>query len=153
MNSLAERRYHFGGVGGSGMAPLAQLVSLFGARVTGSDRNLDRGLRLPIFDALEEARVTLVPQDGSGVVPGLDALVHSTAVEPTNPDYMRAQGLGIPRIRRGSFLAELAAERRAIAIAGTGGNSTVTAVVAHVLLYTRDNTSFYGCRPSHTHDV
>ena len=74
------------------MAPLAQLVSLFGARVTGSDRNLDRGLRLPIFDALEEARVTLVPQDGSGVVPGLDALVHSTAVEPTNPDYMRARG-------------------------------------------------------------
>ncbi|TMQ51009.1 MAG: UDP-N-acetylmuramate--alanine ligase, partial [Candidatus Eisenbacteria bacterium] len=119
MNSLSDRRYHFSGVGGSGMAPLAQLVSLFGARVTGSDRNLDRGLRLPIFDALEEARVTLVPQDGSGVVPGLDALVHSTAVEPTNPDYMRAQELGIPRIRRGSFLAELAAERRALAIAGT----------------------------------
>ena len=144
MNSLSERRYHFSGVGGSGMAPLAQLVSLFGARVTGSDRNLDRGLRLPIFDALEEARVTLVPQDGSGVVPGLDALVHSTAVEPTNPDYMRAQELGIPRIRRGSFLAELAAERRALAIAGTSGKSTVTAMVAHILLDNGFDPSFYG---------
>jgi len=144
MNSLSERRYHFSGVGGSGMAPLAQLVSLFGARVTGSDRNLDRGLRLPIFDALEEARVTLVPQDGSGVVKGLDALVHSTAVEPTNPDYVRAQELGIPRIRRGSFLAELAASRRTIAIAGTSGKSTVTAMVAHILLDNGFDPSFYG---------
>ena len=144
MNSLSNRRYHFSGVGGSGMAPLAQLVALFGAHVTGSDRNLDRGLKLPIFDALEEAKVILVPQDGSGIVAGLDALVHSTAVEPNNPDFLRAQELGIPRIRRGSFLAELAAERRAIAIAGTSGKTTVTAMVAHILLESGFDPSFLG---------
>jgi UDP-N-acetylmuramate--alanine ligase len=144
MNSLAARRYHFSGVGGSGMAPMAQLVSLLGARVTGSDRNVDRGLRLPVFETLEKAGVTLVPQDGSGVIPGLDALVHSTAVEPTNPDFLRAQELGIARIRRGSFLASLAAERRAIAIAGTSGKSTVTAMVAHILLEAGFDPSFLG---------
>ncbi|HYQ88620.1 MAG TPA: Mur ligase domain-containing protein, partial [Candidatus Binatia bacterium] len=42
MNSLSDKRYHFSGVGGSGMAPLAQFVSLLGATVSGSDRNLDR---------------------------------------------------------------------------------------------------------------
>src|SRR5690242_5818250 len=108
------------------MAPLAQFISLLGARVSGSDRNLDRGLALPIFDALVEAGVALTPQDGSGITSDLDALIHSTAVEPTNPDYMRAGELGVARIRRGSFLAQLASTRRTIAVAGTAGKSTVT---------------------------
>ncbi|TMQ59124.1 MAG: UDP-N-acetylmuramate--alanine ligase [Candidatus Eisenbacteria bacterium] len=141
---FTERNYHFSGVGGSGMAPMAQLTALLGARVTGSDRNFDRGLTLPVFDALAEAGVTLVPQDGSGVVPGLDALIHSSAVEQSNPDFARAQALGITRIRRGSFLAKLAAERRAIAIAGTSGKSTVTAMVAHILVDAGFDPSFLG---------
>src|SRR5712675_455057 len=107
ISPLEGRRYHFSGVGGSGMAPLAQLVALLGAHASGSDRHLDRGLSLPVFDALAEAGVTLTAQDGSGVTPGLDALVHSTAVEPTNPDFIRARELEIPCVRRGSFLAQL----------------------------------------------
>ncbi|HZE20310.1 MAG TPA: Mur ligase domain-containing protein, partial [Candidatus Angelobacter sp.] len=144
MRSLQNKRYHFSGVGGSGMAPLSQFVALLGAHVTGSDRNLDRGLSLPVFDAVAEAGVTLVPQDGSGVTSDLDALVHSTAVESTNPDYVRAGELGIPSIRRGSFLAQLASDRRAIAIAGTSGKSTVTAMVAHILLEAGFDPSFLG---------
>lgn len=144
MSSLADKRYHFSGVGGSGMAPLAQLVSLLGAKVSGSDRNLDRGLSLPVFDALADAGVTLTAQDGSGVTPDLDALVHSTAVEATNADYLRAKALDITCIRRGSFLAQLAAERRTIAIAGTSGKSTVTAMVAHILLDAGYDPSFLG---------
>jgi UDP-N-acetylmuramate--alanine ligase len=148
VTSLAGKRFHFSGVGGSGMAPLAQFVALQGATVTGSDRNLDRGLRLPVFDALHDAGVTLVPQDGSGVVPGLDALVHSTAVEPSNPEFVRAGELDIPRIRRGSFLAQLASKRRAIAIAGTSGKSTVTAMIAHILLEAGFDPSFLGGGPA-----
>ncbi len=144
MHSLSDKRYHFSGVGGSGMAPLAQLVALLGAHVSGSDRNLDRGLSLPVFDALAEAGVTLTAQDGSGVTPGLNALVHSTAVEPTNADFLRAQELGIACVRRGSFLAQLAADRRTIAIAGTSGKSTVTAMVAHILLEAGFDPSFLG---------
>ena len=144
MNSLAGKRFHFSGVGGSGMAPLSQFVALQGAHVTGSDRNLDRGLTLPVFEAVAEAGVTLVPQDGSGVVPGLDTLVHSAAVEPTNPDVLRALELGVPSIRRGSFLANLASERRAIAVAGTSGKSTVTAMIAHILVEAGLDPSFLG---------
>ena len=126
------------------MAPMAQLTALLGARVTGSDRNFDRGLELPVFDGLVRAGVALVPQDGSGVEPGIDALIHSTAVESTNPDFARAEALGIERIRRGSFLSRLAAERRAVAIAGTSGKSTVTAMIAHILVDSGFDPSFLG---------
>jgi UDP-N-acetylmuramate--alanine ligase len=138
------RKYHFSGVGGSGMTPLALLSVSLGAEVTGSDRNLDRGLELPAFDALRRAGVRFVPQDGSGVVPGLDAFIHSTAVETSNPDFARALALDVPRIRRGSFLASVASTRRTIAIAGTSGKSTVTAMVAHLLTAAGLDPSFLG---------
>ena len=128
------RRYHFSGVGGSGMAPMAQLLASFGADVTGSDRNLDRGVALPWFDHLRAAGVRLVPQDGSAVHPGLDVVVHSSAVEPANPDFRRADELGIERVRRGTFLARWASRRRTVAIAGTSGKSTITAMTAHILV-------------------
>lgn len=126
------------------MAPLAQLAALWGARVTGSDRNWDRGVPLPIFDGLRSAGVAIVPQDGTGILPDLDALVHSSAVEPTNPDVVRADALGVPRIRRGSFLAELVASRRTVAIAGTSGKSTITAMVAHILSSAGFDPSYLG---------
>jgi len=131
---FAGERFHFSGVGGSGMAPLAILAASLGAEVSGSDRNRDRGLDLPVFADLRSAGVRLVAQDGSGVLPGIDALVHSAAVEPSNPDVSRADQLGIERIRRGSFLAGIAATRRTVAVAGTSGKSTVTAMVAHILI-------------------
>jgi UDP-N-acetylmuramate--alanine ligase len=138
------RRYHMSGVGGSGMAPMAQLSAALGAEVTGSDRNLDRGVVLPWFEHLRAAGVRLLPQDGSGVVPGLDAVVHSSAVEPNNPDIRRAEALGIPRIRRGPFLARIANERRAVAVAGTSGKSTITAMTAHILVAAGLDPSFLG---------
>ena len=138
------RRYHFSGVGGSGMTPMAILAAALGAEVSGSDRNLDRGLALPSFDALRKAGVKLVPQDGSGVTTDLRAFVHSTAVETANPDFRRAVELGITCIRRGSFLAGIASKRRTIAIAGTSGKSTVTAMTAHILLEAGLDPSFLG---------
>ena len=139
-----NRRYHFSGVGGSGMTPLAILAVSLGAQVTGSDRNFDRGLALPSFSALREGGVRLVPQDGSAVTSDLTAFVYSTAVEKANPDFMRAIELGVDCIRRGSFLAGIAGARRAIAIAGTSGKSTVTAMIAHVLLEAGYDPTFLG---------
>ncbi|HET9251552.1 MAG TPA: Mur ligase domain-containing protein [Candidatus Eisenbacteria bacterium] len=148
IHPLRGRRYHFSGAGGSGMTPLAILAASLGASVSGSDRNLDRGLALPSFDALRAAGVTLVPQDGSGVIPELDALVHSTAVEAGNPDFQRAVALGVDRIRRGSFLAKVASSRRTVAIAGTSGKSTVTAMVAHILVEAGLDPWFLGGGPA-----
>ena len=61
------KRFFFVGVGGSGMMPLAMILSARGARVEGSDRGLDAG-RVPAkFAALEALGVALHPQDGSGI--------------------------------------------------------------------------------------
>ena len=126
------------------MAPMAQLMASLGADVTGSDRNHDRGVALPLFDDLRAAGVRLVPQDGSAVDAGLDAVVHSSAVEVANPDIRRADELGIDRVRRGTFLARFAARRRTIAIAGTSGKSTITAMTAHILVAAGLDPSFLG---------
>ncbi len=126
------------------MTPLAILAASLGAEVSGSDRNFDRGLALPSFDALRKAGVRLLPQDGSGVTPELRAFIHSTAVETANPDFKRAVELGVTRIRRGSFLAGIAGNRRSIAIAGTSGKSTVTAMIAHILVQAGLDPSFLG---------
>lgn len=138
------RRYHMSGVGGSGMAPMAQLSAALGARVTGSDRNHDRGIVLPWFEHLRAAGVRLVPQDGSGVHADLDAVVHSSAVEAVNPDIRRAEELGVPRIRRGPFLARLANAQRGVAVAGTSGKSTITAMTAHILITAGLDPTFLG---------
>jgi UDP-N-acetylmuramate--alanine ligase len=126
------------------MAPLAILTASRGAVVSGSDRNHDRGLALPVFDALRAAGVRLVPQDGTGVTTDLDAFVHSTAVETGNPDFLRAVELNVPRIRRGSFLAQVASEHRTIAVAGTSGKSSVTTMIAHILVEAGRDPSFIG---------
>jgi len=141
---FAGRRYHFSGVGGSGMAPLALLAASLGADVTGSDRNHDRGIALPIFDHLARGGVRLAPQDGSAVHAGLDAVIYSTAVERSNPDLRAAEELGVTLVRRGSFLAEIAGARRAVAVAGTSGKSTVTAMVAHIFVRDGVDPSFLG---------
>jgi len=59
---LAGHRYHFSGVGGSGMAPLAMLAVALGAEVTGSDRNYDRGVALHVFEDLRRSGVHLLPR-------------------------------------------------------------------------------------------
>ena len=126
------------------MAPLAMLCASWGAAVTGSDRNHDRGLDLPVFAGLRALGIRLVPQDGCGVMPDLDAMIHSAAVEQANPDVQAAETLGVKRIRRGSFLAGIASGQRAIAVAGTSGKSTVTAMIAHILIETGWDPTFLG---------
>jgi UDP-N-acetylmuramate--alanine ligase len=126
------------------MAPLALLAASLGADVTGSDRNHDRGIELPIFDHLARGGVRLAPQDGSAVHAGLDAVVFSTAVERSNPDFRAAEDLAVTLVRRGSFLASIAGARRAVAVAGTSGKSTVTAMVAHIFVREGLDPSFLG---------
>jgi UDP-N-acetylmuramate--alanine ligase len=128
-----NEHYHFCGVGGSGMLPLAAIVRATGAQVTGSDRSLDAGRLGAKFDYLERLGIALFPQDGTGVVEGC-TLVTSAAVEPTVPDVVRAAELGIAHVTRPQLLAQLLnAARTSIAVGGTSGKSTVTGMVGFML--------------------
>ena len=127
------RNYHFCGVGGSGMLPLAAIVRATGAHVTGSDRALDAGRLTPKFDYLRSLGIALFAQDGSGLTDGA-TLVTSAAVEVTIPDVVRAAELRLDHLTRPQLLAQLLnAAQVSIAVGGTSGKSTVTGMIGWML--------------------
>lgn len=115
------------------MNAIAQLLAADGAQVTGSDRFLDQGVELPVFNALRSLGVRLVPQDGAVLTAETEALVLSTAVEAVNPERRRAAELGIPERHRSEVLAEFTRRGRLAAVAGTSGKTTCTGWLGVVL--------------------
>ena len=125
---------HLVGIGGVGMSALAQALLDAGGTVTGADRALGgSGARPGVLAALARAGVRLFPDDGSGIGSDTARVIVSTAVEETNRDLQCARARGIPVVHRAAALAELLAPRRLVAVAGTCGKSTVTAILGHLL--------------------
>ena len=140
------KSYFFVGVGGSGMAPLAQIVRARGSHVAGSDRTLDQGRSSPSLDALAALGIALHRQDGSGIVSADQVVVASAAIEESVPDIVRATELGCRRMTRAELLAELfAVAPTRIAVGGTSGKSTVTGMIGWILTQSgRDPTILNG---------
>ena len=130
---LSGRHFHFIGVAGVGMNPLAQALAALGARVSGSDRFLDDGAALPVLDRLRAAGIALTPQDGSAVAADTAGVVVSTAIEADNPDLLAAQRLNVPRIHRAEMLATLTRLGRCVGVAGTSGKTTTTGMLGWLL--------------------
>jgi len=127
-------RYHFSGIAGAGTDPLARLLRAWGHDVQGSDRAFDQGKSAEVAEGLRRAGVRLTPHDGSAIVPDLDRVVHSTAVESETPELVAARALGLPLVPRPALLAELlAAAAPGVAVAGTSGKSTIVALVGWLL--------------------
>ncbi|MCC6349617.1 MAG: L,D-transpeptidase family protein [Candidatus Eisenbacteria bacterium] len=126
-------RFHYAGVGGSGMSALAQFQAMLGGRVSGSDRGFDRGERPQARAQLERLGIAIVPQDGRGAGGDCAALVVSTAVESSVPDVAEAQRRALPIVHRSEMLASWVADLRSIAVSGTSGKSTVVAMIFEIL--------------------
>jgi UDP-N-acetylmuramate--alanine ligase len=125
-------RFHYAGLGGSGMSALAQFQVMTGGVASGSDRAFDRGERAASRAQLEALGVRVFPQDGSGIA-GAAALVVSTAVEEQVPDVAAARTRSLPVVHRSRMLAHFVAGHRAIAVSGTSGKSTVVAMIFEIL--------------------
>ena len=138
-NRLAQRdpqlHIHLIGIGGAGLGPIAQVLLEQGMRVSGSDRQANattaqlgrrRGDHLPAADRRQFAG----PARGG---PRPDVVLISSAVAADNPERQAAEQLGLPVVKRSEFLPALLAERRVIAVAGTHGKSTTTAMLVHIL--------------------
>lgn len=126
--------YFFCGIGGSGMLPLAQIVKGLGAEVGGSDRSFDQGRTPEKFAWLESHGFKLFPQDGSGLTSGDQILVASAAIEDTVPEVIRARTLGCTRLTRAELLSKLFnAAPVSLAVGGTSGKSTTTAMLGWIL--------------------
>jgi UDP-N-acetylmuramate--alanine ligase len=126
-------RFHYAGLAGAGMSALAQFQVMTGGRASGSDRAFDQSERQDLRGQLERLGIAIMPQDGSGLGPDCAALVVSTAVEEQVPDYAAAEARGLPIIHRSELLAHFVAGRRSIAVTGTSGKSTVTAMLFTIL--------------------
>ena len=100
----------FCGVSGNGMSPLAQILSLKGYEVYGSDRSFDAGRDEANRKSLENMGVKIIPQDGSGITKDMDTVYISAALDETNPDVKAALDLGIDIKKRSDLLAETFSE-------------------------------------------
>ncbi|MDJ0511850.1 MAG: Mur ligase family protein [Methyloceanibacter sp.] len=131
--STSSGRFHYAGLGGSGMSGIAQFQAIKGGRVSGSDRAFDHGERSAVRAQFEALGIGVYPQDGSGIGEDCAALVVSTAVEENVPDVATARARGVPIVHRSEMLAHFVRAYRSIAVTGTSGKSTVTGMTFEIL--------------------
>src|SRR6476646_10643559 len=123
----------FIGVAGVGMSALAQYLAGTGKKVSGSDRYFLPGVKTDTRLKLEAAGIACFLQDGTGITHSTSLVVVSTAVEDTISEVKKAKELGIPIIKRSELLALIAKSKRTIAVAGTSGKSTSSAMLFDIL--------------------
>jgi UDP-N-acetylmuramate--alanine ligase len=128
MSDWSGRRLHFIGIGGAGMSGLALVCAQLGATVTGSDRSDSSYMERLRSAGLEPT----VGHDAANLPEGAEVVV-STAIGEENPELALARRRGVEPIHRGKLLAELCGEKRLIAIAGTHGKTTTTAMTVWAL--------------------
>jgi len=125
----------FIGVAGTGMSAIAQYLAGIGKAVSGSDRYFVPAEVNDTKDKLVAAGIACFLQNGEGITTATDLVVVSTAVEDTVEEVQKAKRLGIPIIKRSELLALIAKSKRTIAVGGTSGKSTTSAMLFDILEY------------------
>jgi UDP-N-acetylmuramate--alanine ligase len=131
----------FIGVAGTGMSALAQYLSGIGKTVSGSDRYFLPGEENETKTKLEVAGIKCYLQNGEGIHESIDLIVVSSAVEDTVPEVLKAKQLNIPIIQRSDLLALIGRSKKTIAVGGTSGKSTTSAMLFTIM-------EFAGLHPS-----
>ncbi len=124
----------FIGVAGVGMSAIAQYLKGIGKNVSGSDRYFHPDEYNKTKAQLEAEGINCFLQDGSGITEKTDLVVVSTAIEDTVFEVQKTKELGIPIIRRSELLALIAKSKKTIAVGGTSGKSTTSAMLYQILL-------------------
>jgi UDP-N-acetylmuramate--alanine ligase len=135
---FTDRRIFFAGIGGSGMSGLASMLINYGARVSGSDSSPSTVTR-----RLAERGAAISTSEGPEAIPeGTELVVCSAAIKADHPLMQEANRRGIQTIKYAQMLGRVMAVKHGVAIAGTHGKSTTTALTAHVLLASGRDPSF-----------
>jgi len=130
-------KVHFIGIGGSGLSAIARLLLERGDTVTGSDRTLS-----PFAVELQKAGARVYIGHHPRNLTGADYVVRSSAIPDDNPEVNAARLAKIPVYKRADFLGQLMADKTGIAVAGTHGKTTTTAMIAWVLTELQRDPSF-----------
>lgn len=119
---------HFVGIGGIGMSGIAEVLHNQGYKVSGSD-----AANSPALERLASLGIRVSVGHQAANLQDAQAVVVSTAINPSNPEVVAARSRKLPVVPRALMLAELMRMKRGIAIAGTHGKTTTTSLVASVL--------------------
>lgn len=134
------KRVHFIGIGGAGLSAIARVLLERGAVVSGSDREPS-----PLAEALARDGVRVFTGHHAENVAGADLVVISSAVPPSNVEVLAAREAGIPVLKRPELLGQMMDGQFGVAVAGTHGKTTTTAMIASILLEAgRDPTFIVG---------
>ncbi len=121
---------HFMGIGGIGVSGLARVCVSRGYKVSGCDHK-KRG---DAKDLTDKGVQIFEGHHPKHILQGVDVLVYSSAVEDHNAELLEARARGLRVMGRGEFLAEMAASKRLIAVAGSHGKTTTSGMAGQVLL-------------------
>lgn len=119
---------HFIGIGGTGLSAIARVLLERGEHVTGSDRE-----ESPLAEALRASGVNVRIGHAAGNINGATRVVRSSAIGEDNVEVQAALAKGIPVYKRAEFLDQLLANQQVIAVAGSHGKTTTTAMIAWML--------------------
>ncbi len=130
-------RIHLIGIGGTGLSAIAHVLLEMGHEVSGSDRAESSFTR-----DLQSAGVTVHIGHSPENIAGAELVVRSSAIPDDNLEVTAARAAGIPVLKRADFLASLMEGKTCIAIAGTHGKTTTTAMIAWMLSKLDQDPSF-----------
>lgn len=125
---MSVKRVHFAGIGGIGMSAIAQVLHRRGWQVTGCDIKSS-----PITQKLQQSGIPVWVGHDPAHVQQCDVFVYTAAVHEDNPELIAARQTGVRVLRRSQALGMLLDGYKGIAITGTHGKTTTTAMVASVL--------------------
>ncbi len=122
------KRIHCIGIGGIGMSGLGLLLAEKGYQVSGSDMKESK-----LCGYLRKKNIPVTIGHAARLVRGQDLICVSSAIHSDNPELVKARRDGIPIVKRGVLLAELLRDKRVIAVSGSHGKTTTTALIAFLL--------------------
>lgn len=124
------KHVHFIGIGGSGMCPLAEILRAEGFELSGSDVNESDTL-----DRIKGYGIKVSMEHKAENIEGAELVVYTAAVKKDNPELLAAKEKGIPAVERSVMLGAVTRRyNRSIAISGTHGKTTTTAMLSQVLI-------------------
>lgn len=123
-----RKHIFFIGIGGYGISAIARFTHEKGFAVSGSDQHLS-----PLAIEMRNLGINVYEGHHADHIVGVDMVVRSSAIPENNPEIIAAREAGIPVLKRSEFLGEIMEKQIGIAIAGSHGKTTTTAMVSWVL--------------------
>ncbi len=130
---------HLIGIGGAGLSAIATVLLQQGYRVSGSDRQAS-----PATERLTQlgATVFIGHRVKNLDVGPIDTVVISSAIPADNPEWVEAQRRGLPVVKRAEWLGQMMRAKVGVAVAGTHGKTTTTAMIAFILQQAGQDPTF-----------